>query len=171
MFSSDALWRCGGQAGREPRSRRCRQARHSIRHRITPPGCNENSQGLAESRPVFEAGLLAHGGEVADAVVTPIALITPSRSRSGCAMNMTVYSCGGSCGMYRIPFLAPVSGNPSRRTSSAQGYAVVRRRSTSNGIRGAFCTSQFVVTGPSRWKSKSIGGREACRSGVREIDV
>ena len=32
--------------------------------------------------------------------------------RSGCAMNMTVYSCGGSCGIDRIPFLAPADKQP-----------------------------------------------------------
>ncbi|SHM67288.1 hypothetical protein SAMN05216593_102289 [Pseudomonas asturiensis] len=34
------------------------------------------------------------------------AFIAPSRLGSGCAMNMTVYSCGGSCGIDRIPVLA-----------------------------------------------------------------
>ncbi|AHG43562.1 hypothetical protein N018_11465 [Pseudomonas syringae CC1557] len=36
------------------------QAQGSDRHRITPPGCSENSQAFQSAR--FEAGLLAHGG-------------------------------------------------------------------------------------------------------------
>ncbi len=44
-------------------------------------------------------------------------------------MNMTVYSCGDSCGMYRIPVLAPYVTFYEWRTSNRQGYAVTADRS------------------------------------------
>ena len=63
---------------------------------------------MSPNRPVFEAGLLAYGGGRRWHERSGLAFIAPSRLRSGCATNDTVYSCGGSCGIDHIPFLAPI---------------------------------------------------------------
>ncbi|KPC33622.1 Unknown protein sequence [Pseudomonas syringae pv. cilantro] len=102
-------------------------AQGSDRHRITPPGCSGNSQAFVSPVRGRSPGSRRH---VADhrRPWRP-AFIAPSRRSSGCAMNMTVYSCGGSCGMYRIPVLAPCVTVYEWRTSNRQGYAVAADRS------------------------------------------
>lgn len=123
MFSSGALWQCGGQTGREPHAWHTdriatgspRPVVVRIRRPFGQPGSRQVSWLTAacgrQSRPCRHA------------------FIAPSRRSSGCAMNLTVYSCGGSCGVYRIPVLAPCVTLYAWRTSNRQGYAVTADRS------------------------------------------